>query len=131
MGIKRISFIFIILILGWVMFGEALYKENWRYNSLIEALEPVKGIIRSSSSISYMSNNSSLEIYYKTQNIMAPIVVVNHDIPFTEQTTLNDTVIFLEDLNNPAKQLDSLFSIGYKQVTNHSTPVYRIHILKK
>lgn len=59
-------------------------------SDLEEVLLPIKSSINSNTTISFKSNNTSLEIYRQTQFVMVPIYVENNQI--------QDTILFIEDL---------------------------------
>ncbi len=91
-------------------------------DDLQEAITPLQPMIGNHTCISFISNNPSLEIYFRTQFVMVPVIL--------SRSPDQDTILFVEDLripSNPA-QLDS---IPYRVIATSGERNFRASMLLK
>ncbi len=91
-------------------------------DDLEEAIMPLKPMIGNHTCISFISNNPSLEIYFRSQFLMVPVILSK------EQD--QDTMLFVEDLSRPplSAQLDS---IPHRIIATYLRRNFRVSMLLK
>lgn len=85
----------LLLILGFLLYSNfsnfiRISKKQPPFEKLEQCISPFKKMIKPNGYITYKSNSNSLENYYLTQFILAPIILDNNGN--------EDTILYIKDL---------------------------------
>jgi hypothetical protein len=124
MEMKKYILYFLIILISISLFCYSIFivRKKTMVNDLEEIMLPIKSSISLNSIISYKSNNPTYELYYRTQFVMAPIIVENNET--------NATILLVEDLNIQ-KPIDFSNANEYKTIQSYTNKKFKVLLLKK
>jgi len=117
----------LILILAFLLYSNInnfirISKKEPRFEKLEQCLSPIKKLIKPNSYITYKSNSNSLENYYLTQFILAPIILDNKG--------KEDTILYIKDLKIKNSK-DSLYLINNKVLFSFKNNNFHVYMVIK
>jgi len=113
--------VIIFSILLSIRIGEIKEEKN-NITKLEQVFFPILKLQRKDFTASYISNNSSTELYYQTQFVFSPIIIENN--------TDNDTILYLLDKQIDNK-IDSHFFVGKIVLKKYKSDFFEAYLLKK
>jgi hypothetical protein len=124
MEMKKYILYFLIILIAISLFCYAIFivRKKTIMSDLEEIILPIKSSISLNSIISYKSNNTSLELFYRTQFVMVPIIVENNET--------NATILLVEDLNIQ-KPINFSNANEYKTIQSYTNKKFKVLLLKK
>jgi hypothetical protein len=121
---KKAAPYFILALIAALLIWKSTHitREKSGITDLEQVLLPIRSSISLHSNLSYISNDTSIKMYYRTEFVMAPIII--------DSSKRNDTVLKVENL-----EIDNVADSGnlkhYKILQAFSTKKLKAYLLVK
>ena len=121
---KKAALYLIIALIAVLLVWKSIHitREKSGITDLERVLLPMRSSISLHSNLSYLSNDTSLALFYRTEFVMVPIVI--------DSSNRNDTVLYIENLTID-KVLDTSNLKHYKVLRTYSTNKLKTFLLAK